>query len=167
MDVMVAVGLFIVGVMLLYYFVGVRSESAISEEIAREGEQLPELLSAPQNESLGFITGGKVDREKLQKFANLSYNETRKALGITSDFCIYFEDEEGNIVNISGSQIGIGSGKAKISGIACGKIVCSDGTNPGACSPTQPLYCEGGTLVEKCSVCGCSVGTCQEDESCA
>ncbi len=45
--------------------------------------------------------------------------------------------------------------------------VCLDGTSYGQCSAAKPLYCSSGTLVNKCSVCGCSGGgTCQADESC-
>lgn len=43
---------------------------------------------------------------------------------------------------------------------------CADGTAYGQCSASKPLYCSSGTLVNKCSVCGCSGGTCQADESC-
>lgn len=43
---------------------------------------------------------------------------------------------------------------------------CSDGTPYGQCSSTKPLYCSSGTLVNNCSLCGCSSGTCQPDGSC-
>ena len=35
---------------------------------------------------------------------------------------------------------------------------CNDGTAYGYCSVTKPLYCSNGTLINKCSVCGCSQG---------
>ncbi len=41
---------------------------------------------------------------------------------------------------------------------------CSDGTNYGQCSLTKPKYCDSGSLVNKCSVCGCSpVQVCQNE----
>jgi peptidoglycan hydrolase-like protein with peptidoglycan-binding domain len=44
---------------------------------------------------------------------------------------------------------------------------CSDGTLNDQCSLTKPLSCDGGTLINKCSLCGCPVGqTCQADETC-
>jgi len=45
-------------------------------------------------------------------------------------------------------------------------LQCSDGTLYEECSSTKPLYCDNGNLVNKCSLCNCSSGTCQSDESC-
>ena len=44
---------------------------------------------------------------------------------------------------------------------------CGDGTPYGQCSATKPKYCNSGTLIDKCSQCGCS-GTdqCQPDGTC-
>ena len=35
---------------------------------------------------------------------------------------------------------------------------CSDGTPYGNCSTTKPLYCDNGTLIDNCQVCGCPSG---------
>jgi hypothetical protein len=121
MDAMVAVGLFIFAVMMLYYFIGSGSDAKLNDVVYEEGKAIPELLSSLQNNSLSFIVAGSVDRGKLERFANLSYNETKKSFGLTSDFCIYFEDEAGNLVNISGGLVGIGSEKGRINGKECGK----------------------------------------------
>lgn len=43
---------------------------------------------------------------------------------------------------------------------------CTDGTVYGNCSAVKPFYCDNGSLVEKCSVCGCVYGECAADESC-
>ncbi|MFH0929509.1 MAG: PA14 domain-containing protein, partial [Candidatus Aenigmatarchaeota archaeon] len=44
---------------------------------------------------------------------------------------------------------------------------CSDGTSFGQCSSTKPRYCSQGTLINKCSQCGCPSGyECQSDGSC-
>jgi hypothetical protein len=43
---------------------------------------------------------------------------------------------------------------------------CSDGTAYSSCSITKPKYCSSGTLIDKCSQCGCLSGTCQADGSC-
>ncbi len=57
-------------------------------------------------------------------------------------------------------------------GAACIKAsssqTCSDGTDYGSCSTTKPKYCDGGFLLNNCSLCGCPTGyQCQEDHSCA
>lgn len=44
---------------------------------------------------------------------------------------------------------------------------CSDGTPYGKCSLNKPKYCENGTLINKCSLCGCLPNyLCQNDGSC-
>lgn len=44
---------------------------------------------------------------------------------------------------------------------------CFDGTIYGACSITNPQYCNNGNLINNCSACNCSVGqTCQSNGNC-
>jgi hypothetical protein len=43
---------------------------------------------------------------------------------------------------------------------------CSDGTQYSQCSSTKPKYCSNGTLINKCTQCGCSAGTCQSNGTC-
>lgn len=48
-----------------------------------------------------------------------------------------------------------------------GQQLCSDGTFYGGCSADKPNYCDNGSLIDKCSVCGCANGkTCQSNGSC-
>jgi len=46
---------------------------------------------------------------------------------------------------------------------------CTDGTQYSQCSAKRPYYCSNGTLVRKCSICGCANSDygCQPDGSCA
>lgn len=45
---------------------------------------------------------------------------------------------------------------------------CTDGTPYSQCSTNKPKYCEVGNLINKCSICGCSLGqSCNVDESCS
>jgi len=49
----------------------------------------------------------------------------------------------------------------------CETKKCSDGTEYGKCSKTQPLLCNENKLTNKCSTCGCPAGEiCQSDSSC-
>jgi len=43
---------------------------------------------------------------------------------------------------------------------------CIDGTEYGKCSVNKPQYCSNGILINNCSVCGCTFGTCQLDGTC-
>ncbi len=55
--------------------------------------------------------------------------------------------EWGNVINCS-------LGYACVNG-SCALAKCSDNTTYGSCSATKPKYCQSGTLIDKCSVCGC------------
>lgn len=49
----------------------------------------------------------------------------------------------------------------------CIQQKCADGTIYSQCSSTEPKFCQNGTLIDKCSTCGCpSDQQCQADESC-
>ena len=44
---------------------------------------------------------------------------------------------------------------------------CSDGTYDNICSVNKPQYCDNGTLVNRCDLCGCPSGQdCGSDNSC-
>ncbi len=44
---------------------------------------------------------------------------------------------------------------------------CFDGSSDGVCSLNKPLFCNQGSLVNKCSVCSCDIGSfCQADGNC-
>jgi len=71
-----------------------------------------------ENSPLQIVDNQEVDEMKLQQFASTNYEELKKEAGVTNDFCIYFEDEEGNVVPIEGSN-GIGSSSINVSGTPC------------------------------------------------
>ncbi len=43
---------------------------------------------------------------------------------------------------------------------------CSDGSSYNQCSSIKPKYCQNGTLVNNCILCGCEIGICDESGSC-
>ncbi len=116
MDALIAVSIFTVAFIFLFSFLSVKSQSERIEQLKQEGEAIPETLSTQNN--VTFIEGQKINKEKLESFANMTYGQIKDALGITYDFCIHFEDEEGNIIKIS-DKTGIGSPKAAVGGEKC------------------------------------------------
>ncbi|MBI2647354.1 hypothetical protein HYW99_02665 [Candidatus Woesearchaeota archaeon] len=54
--------------------------------------------------SISFASGGLVDEDKLKMIQNMDYYEFKESLNIKNDFCIYIEDEKGNILLAKGSQ---------------------------------------------------------------
>jgi len=50
----------------------------------------------------------------------MEYDDVKESLGIKNDFCLYFEDEQGNIVQVDHISRGIGYNKIHVSGMPCG-----------------------------------------------
>ena len=115
-DVMIAVGIFIVVVILFFYIIN-QSKTTKTEELTIEGETIPDILiSSKSGENISAVVENIVDQGKLDELAGKSYEDLKKELGIKGDFYIHFEDEEGNIIYINKEEeiIGIGSGEVKI-----------------------------------------------------
>jgi len=126
-DTLVAAAIFVLALIIFFYVISLSTEKNIVEELKLEGVKIPlKFVSSSEgnNDTLVFIIGNKVDKEKLQQIASMSYYDLKRKLGIKNDFCIYFEDENGNLINISdivGIPVaGIGSPNVTISGIQCG-----------------------------------------------
>lgn len=71
------------------------------------------------NHSISFATNGIINENKLKEIKNMNYDDFKKSINAKNDFCIYFEDEKGNIVLINNSYKGIGSPSINLSGIPC------------------------------------------------
>ena len=53
----------------------------------------------------------------------------------------------------------LGEGAAKLTNVVSPPpLTCSGGTEYGSCSANKPLYCENGTLINNCQICGCNQG---------
>ena len=103
MDIMVALGIFIIGVIVFLYLVIGNSSKDVSDRLATDSENLPQRLIAPDEyttTNTTFVVENKVDTQRLNKTMTRPYNELKREMDITSDFCIHFEDENGNIVDL-------------------------------------------------------------------
>lgn len=74
---------------------------------------------ASEEAPLRIVDGNVVNVSKLNQLKNFSYEELKRTLRIEGDFCIYLEDEKGNIVLINNSYKGIGSPDINLSGTPC------------------------------------------------
>ncbi len=117
LDAIVAIIIFVVLIIVALWFLTFAVQNNRVEELKAEGETIPEVLEG--DDPFGFIEGKQIDKDRLQEFADLPYDEIRKQLGIKGDFCIHLQDEDGNLINISPDRAAIGSGKARIGNFAC------------------------------------------------
>ena len=103
MDVLIAASVFIVGIIIFFYIITYSGDKGITDQLTTESELIPEsLISASEDDAQAttIVIGNKVDEERLHILITKPYHQLKSELGIRSDFCIHFEDEKGNIIDL-------------------------------------------------------------------
>ena len=72
------------------------------------------LLDTVAAEGTGLVQSNELSEDKVKSLSNMDYDEFKHTLGLKSDFCVYFEDANGNLIRVDSVEPGIGSGKIKI-----------------------------------------------------
>lgn len=118
-DVLLAVVIFVAVILIFYTTMTARQGPELTDLESEAGSVKTEL---EQNHELGFITQGEINDSKLEDFVNMTeenYTEIKEKLGIKGDFCIFYEDTQGNIILID-NKTGIGGADILIGGYECG-----------------------------------------------
>ncbi len=116
MDVMLAVVIFIGAIFVVYSILsGNRGDTA---KTLQEDAALVLGNLASKDSEISIVNGGEINDARLQELLNKEYPKLKQLIRSGSDFCIFLEDNEGNLIYIS-SKPGIGSDKIKISGQPC------------------------------------------------
>lgn len=128
-DVLIATVFFIIAITLFLVFVGSPSNKDNTDNLKKESENIPMVLSTSNmtEPGLGVVSDNKIDVIKLKELVTLNYTEMKDRFGVKNDFCIYFIDSEGHIIRlqeligqVSPDEItGIGSPRAKVADIDC------------------------------------------------
>ena len=117
-DIMLAIVIFITTIVLFFVFLNPAQESSVDELQNEASIVLKELET--DDPDLGIIDGTIVNETKLQELLGKDYQDIKKKLRIKNDFCIYFEDKNGNIIYIDATHTGVGSDTITVSDIPCG-----------------------------------------------
>lgn len=118
-DIMMAVVLFIGAFMLFYLFIyGDSGDNAA--QLSKEASVIISQVSSDES-PVKVVDGNELNASKISQLRNMSYDELKRSLRAENDFCIYFEDENGNIVQINDSYNGVGSPDINVSGTPCGQ----------------------------------------------
>ena len=118
-DVMLAIVIFITTIFLFFVFLNPTSQGGKVEELQNEASIVLKNIESADSD-LGILNGAIVNETKLQELFGKEYQTIKKSLRIKNDFCIYFEDENGNIVYIEQNRPGVGSDIISVSNIPCG-----------------------------------------------
>ena len=119
MDIIVAVVIFIGAFFLYYVLVG----SNPGEQTGNLKDDALSVLKQVSSEGSKLVIVDKqaVNETKIGELKNMNYDDLKSALRVNGNFCIYMEDEQGKIVPINQSYVGVGSSSMNISGIPCGQ----------------------------------------------
>lgn len=116
-DIALGVAVFIAAFFIFYFLLSPSQASKAGSLKSDASSVIRQVASEEAAE--GVVDGEEINVSKLNELKNLSYDELRRRLRVEGDFCIYFEDEQGNIVIINDSYKGIGSPNINISGTPC------------------------------------------------
>ena len=115
-DVILAVIIFVTAFFVFYFLLKPRTEKPV-DTLRQDAEFIAhELLS--NSSPFYIVESGKINETKLQDLIG-NYPALKNRIKVANDFCIYLEDEEGNIISINTNVLGVGSSKIIISDKPC------------------------------------------------
>ena len=117
MDIMIAFVIFLGTIFIFYSIISNSGENKARDLQDDASKVMKVILSRDSNYRL--TDGSIVNLTKIEDLLELDYEDLKRQLRIESDFCIYFEDVDGNIIYLSEDKTGIGSNKISISDIPC------------------------------------------------
>ena len=121
MDIMLAIIIFL-GTIFFFYAILNNTQGSKTAELQDEASKvLTGIVS--KDSGVGITDGTKINTTKLEEMLG-NYSNIKSKLKVKNDFCIYFEDEDGNIIYINITQsknyTGAGSEIINVSNIPCG-----------------------------------------------
>lgn len=119
MDISLAVVLFIVAFFIIYAIVSGNTDGTEeTESMSKQGEEILEKLLS-EDSDLSVVSNGEINETKMENLLSQDYSDLKKEAGISDEFCVYLEDEDGNIIPIQ-SSAGIGWEEINLSDNPCG-----------------------------------------------
>ncbi|MBI2657335.1 hypothetical protein HYX08_01425 [Candidatus Woesearchaeota archaeon] len=116
-DVALAVIIFMAAFFIFYGVLNANPE-AKAGTLKEEASSLVRQVASGES-NIRIVDNNQINISKFNELKNLSYDDLKSALKISGDFCIYLEDEKGNLVLINNSYKGIGSPNINLSGTPC------------------------------------------------
>ena len=74
----------------------------LNEPAEMEAEKITEMIL--NEHDISFANNGIVDENKLKEIQNMDYKDFKNSLKAKNDFCVYIEDENGNLLLAKGSS---------------------------------------------------------------
>jgi hypothetical protein len=122
-DVLLALVIFVAIILIFYTTINAKQNPRLKDLQIEAGGLKSEL---EKNPNLGFINVDTIDSERMQNFnsqVESNYTSVKEQLGVRGDFCIFYEDESGNLIPVNGKN-GMGNtSEILINGQPCGDLL--------------------------------------------
>lgn len=130
MDLVIGVLIFLLVAGVIYAFLIDRDKNDITP-LRIESEVIATKLTT--DSSIAVAENNQLDVAQMITLSDEDYEQLKKQLGVNREFCVFLQDDRGNLVfiNASGKKVnGIGSstGEINLSGCPCGSAI-DDGGN--------------------------------------
>jgi hypothetical protein len=119
LDAIIGVALFTVALIFFFSLSSDNIDKQKVESLETQSNKLVTGVAGKFNTSGSLVDGSKVNEARMKDIYNLTPDELKRYFGVSAEFCLFFEDQEGNVLNISGNKTAIGSSGAAIAGVAC------------------------------------------------
>ena len=113
----IGVAIFIVAFFIFYSILGMNKNTQASD--LKEQASVIIKQATDEGSTVAVVNGQELNISKFGQLKNMSYDELKSALKMEGDFCIYVEDENGNLLLVNNSYRGIGSPNINLSGAPC------------------------------------------------
>jgi sensor histidine kinase regulating citrate/malate metabolism len=118
-DIMLAIVLFISTIVVFYVILNLSQDSK-AKELEREASIIARDLTSGDSE-MNILDENRINLTKLERLLGDNYSQLKQNLRVRNDFCIYFEDENGNVIYINDSYTGTGAEIINVGQLPCGK----------------------------------------------
>lgn len=93
----------------------------LKEDLTSLREEANNILrELTDSTEFSIAPGNIINEERLKKISGMTYDNLKDNLDVENEFCVYFEDEDGNLVEVTGVK-SIGSDVIDINGKPCGR----------------------------------------------
>lgn len=116
-DIILAIVVFLGAFFMFYYFVG--SNPTAEANALKQEASVVIIQATTKNGTINILDNNTVSVNKFSDLKKIDYDELKSRLRIDGDFCLYLEDEKGNLVLVGNTYKGLGSKGISIAGTPC------------------------------------------------
>jgi hypothetical protein len=133
LDTIICVVIFLIVFTIFFAVITKNTQKDTKESLNEEAELLASKLMTEEpnpEKKITIVNNGVLSEEDLNALAEKdteNYQKLKEQLGLSGDFCIFFEDDTGNVTYISeftgnpdfNDRYGIGNSNITVSGLPC------------------------------------------------